>query len=88
MKTVPLTIRRCPDDLHQRLKSLAKANRRSLNAEVLTLLEREQEQKPVTGREWAARLRKFKKMLTPQEHREFADKIEEGIKLMRRERLH
>ena len=34
-----LTIRNVPDDLHRRLKARAEAHRRSLNAEVLVILE-------------------------------------------------
>jgi len=41
MKTVPLTIRRCPTEVHQALKSKAKSNRRSLNNEALTWLEKQ-----------------------------------------------
>jgi len=39
MKTVPLTIRRCPATTHQALKKKAKENKRSLNAQVLEELE-------------------------------------------------
>ena len=43
MKTVPLTIRRCPPGVHQALKKSAEANHRSLNGEALDWLEREAE---------------------------------------------
>ena len=52
------------------------------------MLERETEEKPVTGAELAKRLREAWKVMTPQEHREFGEDIERGMKLMRRERLH
>ena len=88
MKTTPLTIRRCPDRVHQALKARARANHRSLNGEVLDVLEREAEQKHITGAQFAANLRKFWKMFTPREHREAAEATERGIELMRREHLH
>jgi len=87
MKSVPLTVRRCPQELHQSLKDSAKANRRSLNAEVLNRLE-EQAEKPVLSSELAKRLRKARELMNEQEHREFAEDIEQGIQLMRREYLH
>lgn len=87
MKTVPLTIRRCPEDVHRTLKKSARVHRRSLNAEVLTRLEQEAEA-PMSGRELARRLRKARELLTEQEHRAFAADIERGLKLMRREHLH
>lgn len=89
MKVVPLTIRRCPAEVHQALKKNAQDNHRSLNAEVLTVLEREaQTQEPLTGVEWARRLRKARKLLSEPEHRELAQDIERGANLVRHERLY
>jgi plasmid stability protein len=83
-----LSIRGCPDQVHQALKRRAQSNRRSLNNELLVSLEREaQAEKPVTGAEWAARLRKARKILTEKEHSQLAEDIEAGRKLMNREHL-
>ena len=84
MKTVQLSIRGCPPQVRQALKAKAKANRRSLTAEVLNVLEREAEERPaLKGAEVAQRMREAWKMMTPKEHREFAEDIERGIELMR-----
>lgn len=89
MKTLPLTIRGCPEEVHKILKKRAAANRRSLNAEALIWLENEaNRQKGVTGRELAERLRNARKLMTEKEHREFAADIEKARKLMNREHLH
>jgi plasmid stability protein len=89
VKTVPLTIRGCPEEVHRILKQRAAVNRRSLNAEALIWLEKEASyQKPVTGQLLAQRLRKAKKLLTEKEHHEFAADIETARKLMNREHLH
>lgn len=85
-------MRGCPEPVHEALKKSAKANRRSLTKETVTWLEREAardaEERPISGREFARRLREFKKLMTPKEHREFAEAIEEGIKRFAHERLH
>lgn len=87
-----MTMRGCPEPVHEALKKSAKANRRSLNKETITWLEREAErdaeEQPVSGREFARRLREARKLMTPKEHREFAEAIEEGIKRFAHERLH
>jgi plasmid stability protein len=88
VKTTALTVRRCPEEVHQALKRKAKSNHRSLNAEMLTLLEKDAEQKPVTLAEWGDRLRKARKLMTEAEHKEFAADIEKARKLMNREHLH
>jgi len=88
MKTFPLTIRGCPDEVRQVLKQRATANRRSLNAEALVWLEKEaRAQAPVTGREWAQRLRHARTLMSEGEHRELAKDIEKARKLMNREHL-
>jgi plasmid stability protein len=80
MKTTPLTIRGCRDGVHQALKAKARANRRSLSKEVLTVLEREAEEPPaLKGAEIAKRMRKARKLMTQTEHREFAEDIERGV---------
>jgi hypothetical protein len=57
-KKIPLTVRRCPAEVHEALKASAAANHRSLNGEALTWLEKQAEvQKPVTARELADALR-------------------------------
>jgi plasmid stability protein len=93
VKTVPLTIRRCPAEVHQALKSKAKTNRRSLNNEALTWLENqasEKTQEPliVTGRQAAKILRRASKLMTRAEHRELGHDLETYAKKLRRERLH
>jgi len=82
-----LSIRGCPSEVHRALKQSAKANRRSLSAEILTKLA-ERAERPLTARELAQNLRKARKVMTEKEHREFAEDIQRGIELMRRERLH
>jgi plasmid stability protein len=98
MKTVPLTIRRCPVEVHQALKSRAKSNRRSLNNEALTWLEKQASEKTgektaekpviVTGRHAAKILRQASKLMNPAEHRDLGRDIEAYTKKLRRERLH
>lgn len=84
MKTVQLSIRGCPPQVREALKARAKANHRSLTAEVLNLLEREAEEVPaLKGAEVARRMREAWKLMTPKEHREFAEDIERGMELMR-----
>jgi plasmid stability protein len=84
MKTTPLTIRGCPDMVHHALKARAQVNHRSLSKEVLAVLEREAEEQPaLKGAEVAKRMRAARKLMTEREHREFAEDIERGIKLMR-----
>ena len=48
------------------------------------MLEREAEEPPLLkGTEVAKRMREARKLMTEKEHREFADDIERGIRLMR-----
>jgi hypothetical protein len=71
--------------VRQALKAKATANRRSLTAEVLNVLEREAEEAPaLKGAEVARRMRAAWKLMTPKEHREFGEDIERGLELMRR----
>ncbi len=89
MKTVPLTIRRCPPGVHEALKKSAQTNRRSLNGEALTWLEREAEgAKILTCGELARNLRRAQKLLSARERREFARTIEQGRSAMRHEHLY
>ena len=87
MKKTPLTLRRCPPQVHAALKESAKANRRSLNSEALFWLERQATEKPVTGKEAAAILRSFKKMLSRDDHRQVVRGIEEAHRRMAHEHL-
>ena len=87
VKTVPLTIRRCPEQVHQALKARAKANRRSLNNETLLLLE-QQAEKPQTGKDLVELLRRFKASLSPKEHKEIAAQIDKIRRETADERLH
>jgi hypothetical protein len=85
MKTMPLTV---PAKLRRALKRSARANRRTMNGEALAWLERQVPEKPVTGKEAAAALRKFQKMLTPEDHKKIAAGIEEARRRMAHEHLH
>jgi plasmid stability protein len=89
-KKTPLTVRRCPTEVHEALKASAAANHRSLNGEALTWLEKQAAavQKPVMGKEAAAILRKWHKSLSKKDHLEIADRIEEARRRMNNEHLH
>ena len=76
MKTVPLTVRRCPPEVYKALKKSARLNHRSVNGETLTWLEREASSKPVSAKETAAILRRLQTSLTPAERKAMADAIE------------
>lgn len=52
-----LTIKNLPDALHRRLKEMAERNRRSLNSEVIHLLERSLDAAPVDPRSLLVRAR-------------------------------
>ena len=55
MRTI--TLKSIPDSLYERLKEAAEAHRRSLNSEVLVLLERALGQRPADAAEALARVR-------------------------------
>ena len=92
VKTVTMTMRGCPEGVREALRKSAKANRRSLNKEAMTWLEREAardtEERPMTGRELARVLREFNKGLTLKDRRELAEAIEEAGRRMGRGELH
>lgn len=89
VKTTPLTVRRCPEDVHQAIKKSAKANNRSLNGETLTWLQHQAgRQQTCTAKELANALRKFEKVTTSAERRQMAEKIEESRQRMNHEHLH
>jgi hypothetical protein len=88
MKAMTLTIRGCPARVHRALEQSAKANHRSLNGEALAWLERQVPEKPVTGKQAAAALRKFQKLLTPAEHGQIAAGIEQARSRMAHVHLH
>lgn len=84
MKTIPLTIRKCPAEVHQALKKAAAANNRSLNGEALTWLQKQAEQQKVcTGKELAEALRKADALLNDDDRRQIAQGIEKAIRLGR-----
>ena len=63
-----ITIRNVPEALHQRLKARAKAHRRSLNAEALTVLDegvRTSPTPPATQEEAMARLDALRESIRP-----------------------
>ncbi len=89
MKTVPLTIRRCPPGVHRALKKSAEANHRRLNCEALDWLEREAEgAKTLTCAELARNLRRAQRLLSPKERKEFAQGIEQARSAVSHEHLH
>jgi hypothetical protein len=64
-------------------------NRRSVNGETLTWLEKQAgQQKVCTGKDFAAAFRKFQKLTTAAERRQMAEAIEFARKQMNREHLH
>jgi hypothetical protein len=86
MKGKPLTVRRCPSQVHKALKKSAKANHRSINGETLAWLEEQSKKRKFTTCGEAAKiLREAYKLLTPREHREMADDIEAYSKKVRSE---
>ena len=89
MKTVPLTVRRCPQELHRTLKKSAVVNHRSLNREALTWLEQQaRSEKPMTARQLAVVLGRFEKLLSKADHKAIAKGIEEARRKMANEHLH
>ena len=87
MKTLQLSIRGCPETVHQALKKSVRSNRRSLNNEAITWPDQAKvKHKVVTGKEAAQILREARKLLAPQEHREFANDIEAHVRKVRRKR--
>ena len=89
MKTVPLTIRRCPPGVHRALKMSAETNHRRLNCEALDWLEREAESaKTLTCGELARNLRRAQRLLSPKERKEFAQGIEQARSAVSHEHLH
>jgi plasmid stability protein len=88
MKTMPLTVRRCPPELHQALKKSARSNHRSLNGETLAWLERQASTKPVSAKETAAILRRFQRSLSVGERKQMAESIESIRRKMANEHLH
>ena len=76
VKTVCLTMRGCPEPVHEALKNSAKANRRSLTKESVVWLEkqaaRDQAERPMPCREIARILREAHKGLTAEDRRQIA----------------
>ena len=87
MKTVTMTMRGCPEAVHEALKRSAKVNRLSLNQETISWLERQAAEVPMSGRELAQQLREFNKGLTVKERLELAESIEEAGRRMGRGQL-
>ncbi len=88
MKTAPLTVRRCPEPVHQMLKKSARVNHRSLNGETLAWLEKQAESKPVSCAETARILRQLDKQLSPDDRRKWVAGIEAARRKMAHERLY
>jgi plasmid stability protein len=88
VRTIPLTIRGVPEEVHDALKKSAKANRRSLNGETLTWIEKlAGEQKVTTCAEAAEILRRADAVLNPQDRKRIVAGIEESRRKMNTERL-
>jgi len=83
MKSNPLAIRGSAKSAHQPIKRGTKIRRRNSSVNGRTSA-----QKPVTGSEVATLLRKFQKMLTPEEHSQIAAGIDEARRRMAHEHLH
>ena len=64
-----LTLKNIPTDLHARLKESAERNRRSLNSEILTRLERDVAVPRVDARAFARELKAFTDQLPYVDHR-------------------
>jgi len=64
-----LTLKNIPTDLHARLKESAQKNRRSLNSEILTRLERDVAVPKVESRPFARELKAFTDQLPYVDHR-------------------
>ena len=58
-----LTVKNVPDDLYEKLKAAATANRRSINSEVITIIERAIEHQTKSPYEVQARVRKLREKL-------------------------
>jgi hypothetical protein len=88
MKTLPLTVRRVPREVHDTLKRSAKINNRSINGETLTWLARQAGMaKVVTCGEVADILESAHAGLTKQDREQIADGIEEARRRMNAEHL-
>jgi antitoxin FitA len=59
-----ITLRDLPTRLHQKLKASAKKHRRSLNSELIALLEHAVEPQPVNVNDFLETARRFRSMLT------------------------
>lgn len=58
-----LTVKNVPDDLYEKLKVTAAANRRSINSEVITIIERAIEHQTENPYEVQARVRQLREKL-------------------------
>jgi len=85
---MPLTVRRCPAKVHQALKKSAQANSRTLNGQALAWLENQSANKPLTGREAVAILRRAQKILSSEDRKAIAKGIEKARRKMANEHLH
>ena len=88
VKTMPLTVRRCPPGVHRALKKSARVNHRSINGETLAWLEQQASAKPVSAKETAAILRRLQKTLSPTDRKSMAEAIEDARRRMANEYLH
>lgn len=63
-----ITIKRLPAELHERLKSIALRNRRSLQSEIISCLERQVERVPPSNEELLAQAAKLRAKLPLVDH--------------------
>ena len=87
MKTIPVTLRRVPQKVHEALKRSAKVHNRSLNGETLTWLEERAEEPLVTCAQAAEILRRWDAGLTDQDRTQIVAGIEEARQRMNAEHL-
>ena len=75
-----MTIKNIPEDLYQKLKSSAVANHRSLNGELIRILEERLCPKKLTAEEWIFRARKLREGVPAGKvsSEEISSAIEEG----------
>ena len=60
-----ITVKNIPDELYERLKQLAKANRRSTNSEIIVCIERSVRSQSLDADEMLAKARMLREKTTP-----------------------
>ena len=75
-----ITVKNIPDDLYERLKRTAKANRRSINSEIILCLERQLRSRTINPESALARARQLRQKTADYiiSDREFSDVKADG----------